>query len=185
MKNVTPEFIRDIFYSGQFGFVGDIEVTSKIAFLVNHDYLLMSKVSIVTKEHYLSICSDSELIDKSYEAAGGSSEHIALKLLAQRYLHEEYSIESVCEHPFVGYYPDVQSCDKHIICECGHTKNPEKIFSYFQDPIVRYVIQIPYPNDGDAFIFGYEFQASSNLVPFLALESQGISQSIKDILNRR
>ena len=61
----------------------------------------------------------------------------------------------------------------------------EKIISYFRNPEVRYIIQIPYPNDTDVEILGYEFQAMPTLIPFLDMESQAISQSIKDILNRR
>lgn len=185
MKKVTPEFIRDIFYSGQYGFKGDLEITTKIAFLINHNYLLFSPVVISTKEQFLEICSNDTYIGTRDEAAGGSNEHVALKIVGQSYIKREYGVDSVFEHNFAGYFPDVQSIDKHIICECGHTDNAEKIFSYFRNPEVRYIIQIPYPNDTDVEILGYEFQAMPTLIPFLDMESQAISQSIKDILNRR
>lgn len=50
MKKVAPEFIRDIFYSGQFGFMGDQDVTSKIAFLINNKYLLIEGMVMASKE---------------------------------------------------------------------------------------------------------------------------------------
>lgn len=94
-------------------------------------------------------------------------------------------MKSRFEQAFAGYIPDVQSVDLHTICECGHTNNPEKLFAYFRHPEVRYVVQIPYPVDTDTEILGYEFQATPNLIPFLDYESAGISQSIKDIINKR
>lgn len=185
MKVVTPEFIRDIFYSGQFGFTGDSEVTSKITFLINNNYLLINKTVIATKEDYLNTCTNPSLISIRDDAAGGSIEHVALKILGQMYIEKEYGVSSKFEQSFAGYFPDVQSCDDHTICECGHTNNPEKIFTYFRYPEVRYVIQIPYPNDVNTKIYGYEFQSTPNLIPFLDFEAAGISQSIKDILNKR
>lgn len=185
MRKVTPGFIRDIFYSGQFGFVGDQEVTNKITFLINNNYLLFSPVTIATKEHYLETSSNPKVLSVHDEASRGGSTHVALKILAQAYVKDEYGVECIFEQPFVGYIPDVQSVDKHIICECGHTNNPEKLFTYFKHPEVRYVIQIPYPNDIDKEILGYEFQAQPSLIPFLDFESSDKAQVIKDILNRR
>lgn len=185
MKKVTPEFIRDIFYSGQFGFMGDKDVTSKIAFLVNNNYLLLSPVTIATKKEYMEACTNDSFIVNRDDAAGGSHEHVALKIVGQSYIKKEYGVDSVFEQTFAGYFPDVQSIDKHIICECGHTNNPEKLFEYFKHNEIRYIVQIPYPDTSDEVIMGYEFQAMPDLIPFLALESQEISQSIKDILNRR
>jgi hypothetical protein len=106
-------------------------------------------------------------------------------VLAQTYLKNEYNADCIFEQPFVGFIPDVQSIDKHAICECGHTSNPEKLFSYFKHPDVRYVIQIPYPDEDDTSIIGYEFQAQPTLIPFLDFESTEKKQVIKDILNRR
>lgn len=185
MKKVTPEFIRDIFYSGQFGFMGDQEVTTKIAFLVNNNYLLLSPVTIATKRDYIEASTNDSFMVSRDDAAGGSREHVALKIVGQSYIKKEYGVDSVFEQTFAGYFPDVQSIDKHIICECGHTNNPEKLFEYFKHGEIRYVIQIPYPNDTDTVILGYEFQAAPNLVEFLEFEAKGISQSIKDILNKR
>lgn len=183
MKKVTPEFIRDIFYSGQFDFTGDQNVTNKIAFLVNNKYLLLEEIVLASKEEYLSACSDSVFASLRDDAAGGSNEHVALKILGQNFIEKEYGVKSRFEQAFAGYIPDVQSLDMHTICECGHTNNPEKLFTYFKHPTVRYVVQIPYPNDTDTLILGYEFQAAPNLVEFLEFEAKSISQSIKDILN--
>ena len=185
MKKITPEFVRDIFYSGQFGFKSDLEVTTKIAFLVNNNYLVLSRVKIATKEQYLATCSSPSTLSKYDEASGGSPEHVALKILGAAYIKNEYGVESIFEQPFVGFIPDVQSIDKHTICECGHTDNPEKLFTYFKHIEVRFVIQIPYPDITDTEIYGYEFQAAPNLISFLEYESKGASQKILDILNNR
>jgi hypothetical protein len=152
---------------------------------VNNSYLILSRVTIATKEHYLTICSSPTTLSSYDEASGGSSEHVALKILGAAYIKNEYGVDSVFERPFAGYIPDVQSIDKHTICECGHTDNPEKLFTYFKHPEVRFVIQIPYPNNTDTELYGYEFQAAPNLIPFLQYESKGASQAIKDILNNR
>lgn len=185
MKKVTAESIRNIFYSGQFDFVGNQEITSEIAFLVNNDYLLLSPVTIATKQQYLETSSNTTVLFSHDEASGGGHAHVALKILAQTYLKNEYGIDCVFEQPFVGFIPDVQSTDKRIICECGHTNNPEKLFTYFRHPKVRYVIQIPYPSEEDTSVIGYEFQAQPNFTSFLDFKSTEKTQAIKDILNRR
>ncbi len=182
---VSQEFIRDIFYSGQFGFSSDVEITNKIVFLINQNYLILRQVFIASKSEYLEISSNQTLLESRSEASGGGNTHVALKLLAEKYLQNEYGTHSLFEQPFLGFIPDVRSTDSHIICECGHTDNAEKIFTYLRHPDIRYVIQIPYPNDEDAKIFGYEFQAQSSLFGFLDMESTEKNQQIKDILNRR
>lgn len=185
MKKVTPEFIKDIFYSGQFGFSSDIEITNKIAFLVNQNYLILRQVYIASKSEFLNISSDQGILEKRSEASGGGNSHVALKLLAERYLLDEYGVDSLFEQPFTGFIPDVRSLNGQIICECGHTDNAEKIFTYLRHPDIRYVIQIPYPTDMEDTIFGYEFQSQPNLFGFLEMESTESNQKIKDILNNR
>ncbi len=97
MKKVTPEFISDIFYSGQFGFLGDQEVTNKIAFLINNNYLLLSPVTIGTKQEYLKTASSSTVLSSYDEASGGGNTHVALKILAQTYLKNECDVDCVFE----------------------------------------------------------------------------------------
>lgn len=185
MHTVTPKFIRELFYSGQFGFIGDQEVTSEISFLINNNYLLLSPVIIATKSHYLETSSNQGIIFSYDEASGGGNAHVALKILAGEYLKSEYGLQALYEQTYAGYIPDVQSVDKSIICECGHTNNPEKIFTYFRCPEVRYVIQIPYPSNEDTQIMGYEFQAQPDLISFIDFKSNEKMGTIKDILNRR
>lgn len=187
MQKFSDKEVSAMFYSGQFGFVGDQEITSKIAFLINHSYLHCSTVTIANKNknEYVEIASNQQVISDRDEASGGGTNHIALKLLAATYIKLTYGLDSLFEQPFAGYIPDVQSLDKSIVCECGHTNNPEKIFTYLKHSKVRAVIQIPYPTLEDIEITGYVFEAGDDLFPFLALESEKRSQSIKDILNRR
>lgn len=49
MTSITADFISSIFYSGQFAFTGDKEVTNKISFLINEGYLLFTTVIIALK----------------------------------------------------------------------------------------------------------------------------------------
>lgn len=120
-----------------------------------------------------------------FEAAGGSNEHIGLKLVARNYLKRVHNIESRFEQAYMGYFPDVISIDNKIICECGQTNNPEKIFNYFTSDEHIKIIQIPYPDDTDNTIQGYIIEATPKLIPFLEYESKGRIQTIKDILNKR
>ena len=185
MNLTTKEFIAEIFYSGPHGFRGDMQVAEKISFLVNEGYLVMRKVTIGTKSDYMNVASDTSLINSRNEAAGGSREHIALKLLAQLYCEREYTSVCVFEQSFAGFFPDIISIDKHTLCECGHTNNAEKILTYFRHPTVQRVIQVPYPDETDDLLYGYIFKAESTLVPFLDFEAKDIALSIKAILNRK
>lgn len=184
-STITPDSVANIFYSGQFGFMGDMQMISKITFLLNEHYLSMKQVVIASKSIFLDTCANSTIINNSFEAAGGSPEHIVLKLLAQAYVTKEYGINSECEVSYVGYIPDVISIDRSIICECGHTNNPEKLLAYFHQPSTKAIIQIPYPNEDETCVYGYTFVANENLIPFLEFENQESKQSIKDIINRR
>lgn len=185
MQRTTPEFVQSIFYSGQFGFVGDLEMIARICFLINENYLSLRPIIIATKIQYLDTAANKTIISANDEASGGGNEHIALKLLAAAYLKQEYGVDSVFEQSFVGFVPDVQSKDMRIICECGHTNNPEKIFTYLKHPQVHSVIQIPYPSEQDTHVTGYAFKAQKNLFSFLDFETQGKNQTLKDILNNR
>jgi len=185
MKKVTPEFVQEIFYSGQFGFVGDLEITNEICFLINNNYLLFNQITIASKDQYLETASNQRVISMRDDASGGGNYHVALKLLAAAYIKTEYGVDSLFEQPFAGFIPDVLSADRRLVCECGHTNNPEKIFTYFRHEEVRYVIQIPYPSEDDTYVTGYEFQSQPQLISFLDFKSQDKNQAIKDILNNR
>ncbi len=163
----TFDKIRDIFYSGTHAFLGDQDSISEIAFLIDENYLSISVVVIASKDEYKFLLSRPDKLKKMYEAAGGGNTHIALKVLAQKYLKQNRQCESIFEHLFCGYYPDVLSVDNTLVVECGNTGNPEKVLAYFREGNIRECIQVPYPSHEDGEIKGYSFTAKDNLKEFL------------------
>jgi hypothetical protein len=121
-----------------------MEITDIICFLLNNNYLSMSQVIIVDKSKYLKTCSNQEIISSHDEVSGDGNTHVALKIIVSEYIGKVHSLDCIFKQPFAGFVPDVQSIDKRIVCECGHTNNPEKIFTYFRHPNVKCVMQIPY-----------------------------------------
>lgn len=184
MGTSTLSKINDIFYSGGYAFTGNKESAIEIAFLLDTGYLHLHSCDIAHMKEFRTVCNDHNSLRLVDEASGGSFEHIALKILGQRYLKSQ-SMESVYEHPFCGYYPDVLSTDHTYVIECGHTANPEKILHYFKQGNVECVIQIPYPDYNDKAIIGYAFKANTDLTDFLTFRDQEKSTLIRNILNRK
>lgn len=184
INNIMTTFstIRDIFYSGTQMFRGNQDSISEIAFLVDENYLLISTIIIASKNKYQGLLNNPDKLNQLYEAAGGSSTHVALKVLTKEYLKKSRSCESVFEHPFCGYYPDVLSADKTIVAECGHTDNSEKILTYFKQGNIKECIQIPYPSDEDNNVKGYSFTAHNNLKDFLIFLEQEKHKELKKLI---
>ncbi len=184
----TFDTIREIFYSGNHSFNGDRESINEIAFLVDEKYLLVKSTIIATKEEYFSILKDSSsnVVQNRHRAAGGSFEHVALKLLSGIYIKKERNyLDILYEHPFCGYFPDVITKDEKIIVECGHTQNAEKLLTYFRQGKIKECIQVPYPSDEDKTIKGYSFTASNDLTKFLIFLEQEKRNELKTILINR
>lgn len=124
-------------------------------------------------------------MQQQYDAAGGSLEHVALKLLVGAYL-ERRQIEYSFEHPLCGFYPDVLSKDTSIVIECGHTQNSEKLIAYFLHGKIKEFIQVPYPNEAEPNILGYQFvPKNSELHDFLKFIDEEKRTSIKNIFKSR
>lgn len=184
----TFNTIQNIFYSGGYAFTGDQESINEIAFLVNEKYLAVEQIVISTKEKYFSIFRDSstDITEDRHRAAGGSPEHVALKLLSGIYLKKKRNLDIDYEHPLCGYYPDVMSKDKKVIVECGHTQNADKLLTYFRQGGIEECIQIPYPSDEDKEVKGYSFTAKNGLNEFLIFLEQEKRAKLKTIfLNRK
>lgn len=180
--------IRGIFFSGNQAFVGNFESINEIAFLVDENYLTMSKFPISTKKEYLEVFKDHSILNNEtrFDAAGGGDSHMALKLLAQKYLKDQRGLEARYEQAFCGYYPDVISDDEKVVVECGLTANPEKIFTYFQQGNIKELIQIPYPDvDDENFVTGYSFVPNKDLNNFLAFLQAEKYKKIKKILKNK
>ena len=76
----TYATVRDAFYSGQFDFTGDAQTIRDIAFLIDQKDLELRIFPIATKAAYQKELSNLENPTRAHDAAGGSNEHIALKL---------------------------------------------------------------------------------------------------------
>lgn len=174
----TFDKIQDIFYSGSHAFRGDKDSISEIAFLIDNNYLSVSPIIISSKEEYDILLNNPHKLSFLYEAAGGGGTHIALKILAKEYLKIDRGHESVFEHPFCGYYPDVLSVNESIVIECGHTGNPEKILTYFRQGNIKECIQIPYPSSQETEIIGHSFIAKDKTAEFLIfLEKEKLAKT--------
>ena len=177
--------IQNIFYSGNHNFNGDLESINEIAFLVKEKYLNLNTVSISSKSDYFGLLNNQNKLDNMYEAHGGVYAHVALKILAGKFLETQRQQLFVYEHPFCGYYPDILSGNNSIVIECGHTQNPEKMLGYFHVGNIQECIQIPYPSEEDKTILGYSFIAKENLNEFLILLEQEKRSDLKDIFKKR
>jgi|SRR3989338_9677133 len=180
--------IKRIFFSGNQAFIGNLESINEIAFLVDENYLVLTEFPIFTKKEYLEVFKDRSLLNNEtrYDAAGGGDSHMALKLLAQKYLRDNRGLESHYEQAFCGYYPDVMSDDKRTIVECGITANSEKILTYFQQGNIQELIQIPYPDVDDVeIVMGYSFIPGKELNDFLAFLQVEKYNKVKEILKNK
>lgn len=176
--------IRNIFFSGDYGYAYDVDTVQEITFFVNNGYLLFERVVIGKKQDYLVLLSKRITTKDSCDADGGSKQHIALKIIAGKFIKNTYEKDIFYEHVFCGYYPDVKSTDSSIIVECGLTNNPEKIFAYFKGGASE-VIQVPYPYDEDTEIIGYKFTAAENFREFLEFYEKEKLSNVKRFLPKR
>jgi hypothetical protein len=118
------------------------------------------------------------------DASGGRIPHIALKLLAERYLKKR-DIDCVFERSFCGYVPDVIARDASVVIECGDTQNPNKMLTYFRQGHIQEFLQIPYPDADDTDILAYRFLPKSELIEFLEfLEQEKLSTLRKQMTKR-
>lgn len=103
----TYSHVQEAFYSGEHAFTGDRQIIRDIAFLIDEGYFKLQLFPIASREEYLTVLRTLDKNKRSDEASGGSTEHIALKLLAGAHLEKKLGLEVQYEHPLCGYYPDV------------------------------------------------------------------------------
>ena len=178
--------VHDIFHSGTHSFRGSPEAINLITFLINEDYLNTDTVIIGNKIEYQQAIED--IIHKSadtFDSAGGSTEHIALKHLAAEYLKSRQNFSVQYEQLYCGYYPDVLTKDRAVIVECGHTQNPEKILSYLQSRKTQECIQVPYPDVDDTNIVGFKFLPGKDLREFLDFLAQKERETLKTLITKK
>ena len=180
----TFDKVRDIFYSGNFSFTGDLEYINEISFLVDNGYLVLKTLDISSKEEFKHLLGKpSEVKELIYRAAGGTLPHIVLKILGGRRLEAMNKIP-LFEHEFCGYFPDVMSEDKEIVIECGHTQNADKLLTYFRQGKVKTLIQIPYPSVDDEKVLGYSFTANGEIYEFLEFLDKEKHEKLKSMLKK-
>lgn len=181
--NYGEATLRTIFYSSQYNFSSDKSLLTKLSFLIAHNYIAVEKITLCPKTHYLNLASATETRE-NFDAAGGSPQHVALKLIGQEYLFR-LGIESKCELSFCGYTPDVISTDLQTVIECGHTDNIDKLFIYFLQGDIAECIQIPYPDESDSTVYAYRFIPKPNLKKFLLETNFPDREQILSIVNRK
>ena len=178
--------IRDIFYSGSFAFNGELEPISEIAFLLDEGYLSLVSLDIANKMEFLQIAQEVASNTHVHDAAaGGGHTHIALKILAEKYLRRIKGKAALFEQSFCGYFPDVLSEDRTIAIECGHTQNPSKMLDYFSKGNINEFVQIPYPSDDDTLVTGFVFSAGDMLIKFLKFLASEKRSRVREMLTRR
>lgn len=181
----TYSKVKNAFYSGEHAFTGDNQVASDIAFLVDNGYLALHLFPLATRQEYLTALHGLSHQKHVHEAAGGGEAHIALKLLAGDYLRRKHGKDALYEHPVCGYFPDVMTVDNRVVVECGHTHNPEKIFTYFKQGHVEECILVPYPDPEEQGVTAYSFTALSELIEFLNFWESEKNSAIKNRLRQR
>ena len=119
--------IKEIFYSGSYGVNYDEQLIVNIVFLLQEGVLSVTQKTIAKKSDYTKYIDkiNSGEISK-FDIEGGSIGHLALKLVAQKFLNEQGYERVIFEQEYDGYRPDVITPDHKIIVECGNT-NPDKI----------------------------------------------------------
>jgi len=178
--------VRDIFFSGSHAVTGGQDAANDIAFLIDEGYLAFDAVAITEKREYTQILGVLSRRPHAYdEAAGGGMEHMALKLVASKYLLRSRDRKARFEQPFCGYFPDVLMDDKSLVVECGHTQNPDKMFDYFRFGNIEEFLQIPYPEPDECDIRGYRFVAGADLHEFLEFRDGERRSKIKELLQKR
>lgn len=149
--------ILDVFYSN-FSGIPDYQGLQTVLDLLDKNYLSITKIKTdISKNIYQKTTNDilTGRI-KSIDYQGGSNNHLALKVLSERYIRNNFGLQSNLEYSFFGRVPDVISRDKNIIFECGDT-DPWKISEYFRHNEDLIVFILPYPLVEDTFLYTYKF----------------------------
>ncbi|GEM_PF-1206912 len=186
----TVEELVNIIHSGGNEFRVDKQQVTDIHFLIQENYLCLSKVFFGEKIQYEKTVEELYKTKKEhFDLSGGSVGHMALKKLAKNFFSASYPTFIInVEDEFMGYRPDIlieDSCEKSIyLVECGNTES-DKFFKYFTSDKVKRMYILPYPEDLSTKIFMFTFTPTENTQDFLLyLESERRSK-IKSIVNQR
>lgn len=154
---ITPEDLRDIFYSG-FPAATSWQILDELFVALDHDALTYRKEQLALKDTFYAVSGAIVAIDGLGPQEKG---HMALKELAKHWLWQQYQVKAVCEAQFNGLHPDVRSVDNRFVIECG-TTDPSCIQIFLNDNRVLWVANIPYPFSDDQQLMLHIFGRGSN-----------------------
>lgn len=155
--NLSPDDLRDIFYSG-YPAATSWQILDELLVALNRDAITYRKEQLVPKDKFYAITNRIVEIDGLGPQEKG---HMALKELARRWLWQQYQVKAVCEAQFNGLHPDVHSTDSRFVIECG-TTDPSCIQIFLNDERVVWAGNIPYPFYEDTYLFLHIFSRGSN-----------------------
>jgi len=181
--NITTTELTNIFASRSGLFVADRQQISDLCFLIENQYLHITKVPFCSKELFLKtidMISSGEI--NAFDIQGGKTEHMALKSIAkEKYAQHAPSVEV----GFMGRVPDVMYRQDARVCiiECGNT-DPAKVIDYFEDGAVASMEVVPFPYAEDELLYSYKFVPGEDFVEFVDFWKKEKIQEIRKIFNR-
>ena len=173
--------IKEIFYSGSYPATDD-QLIVDITYLVNNKFLNIQREIVTShQEYFLQVDRITKGDQPIADFDGGGNGHMALKIIAQKYLHNHGSQIALFEREFEGCRPDVITPDRCILIECGNVE-PNKIFSYFKNETIQKLIIIPYP-DPEEPVFAFTFTPQNELARFLFFKEREELRALQKIFN--
>lgn len=185
-----PADLNELIYIFYSGYTGSIEYDklNNLILALNEEAINLTKIPETTTSKY------SEYLEKIYgkeiktidlSGARQDNGHFALKLIAADYLkslNKKYKYELKLQDRLA----DVIADDFSIIIECGCT-DPSKIFDYLEEPLVKKIMILPYPDSADnGKLFFYKFERDKYFKEYSEAMNEVKFFKIKQlILNRK
>lgn len=183
---MKPQELLDLFYSN-YSTNFDYEAIKEIYEILCAGYIKITKVEICAMGQFDKIMDkvlSGEIAICDYD--GGGKKHIALKIIAGKYILKHFHQKCSYEVNFYGRRPDVTSKEKDIIFECGDT-DPRKIMEYLEADENLTVFILPYhrTDDGDK-LFAFDFVKNKDgLAAFLHNKKIDKLTDVRKIINAR
>lgn len=189
IKHTTAD-LNELIYIFYSGYTGSIEYDklNNLILALDEEAVNLTKIPEPAASKY------NEYLDKIYSketktidlnGARQDNGHFALKLIAANYLkslNQKYKYEFKLQNRLA----DVITDDLSIIIECGST-DPGKIFDYLEEPLVKQIMILPYPDAADnGKLFFYKFERSKYFKEYSEAMNEVKFSKIKQlIINRK
>jgi len=192
MVKYTAANLNELIYIFYSGYTGSIEYDklNNLILALNEDAINLTKISKPAASNsnyneYLDKIYSKEIKTIDLSGARQDNGHFALKLIAADYLkslNKKYKYEFKLQDRLA----DVITDDLSIIIECGCT-DPGKIFDYLEEPLVKQIIILPYPDAADnGKLFFYKFERNKYFKKYSeAMNEVRFSKIKRLILNRK